>query len=141
VTSDWKWETASDTEGAGIVVVKKRKSGWKVLGLWKDGGYDIPKGHIEPGDGIFQTALRETYEESNISNLDFQWGKKYVRVKKLNIFLASTRQNPKIKKNKETGIYEHERADWLDWETMKEECYDYLVPAINWAQMKVENET
>lgn len=141
MTSKWNKKSAHKSKGAGIIVVKKRKSGWKVLGLWKDGGYDIPKGHVEVGDKIFQTALRETYEEARISDLKFQWDKKCIRIENLYVFLASTKENPKITLNKEEGVYEHEFAKWLDWETMKDKCYDYLLPAIKWAEMKVKDET
>ena len=134
----WTWDTAHETKGAGIIIVKKKKDNWKVLGLWANGGYDIPKGHVEADDKVFQTAIRETYEEARISNLDFQWGKVHIQIKNLFVFLASTEENPKIVLNKEENIFEHEFAKWLDWKTMKEECYDYLVPAIKWAEMKVE---
>ena len=63
MTGKWNWETAKTAPGAGIIVVKKFNNEWKVLGMWARGGYDIPKGHIEDGDDVFETALRETKEE------------------------------------------------------------------------------
>ena len=141
MANKWNRKTAHKTKGAGIIIVKKKKDGWKVLGLWKNGGYDIPKGHIEPGEKIFKAALRETYEETKINELNFQWGKKGARANKLFIFLASTTQEPKITFNKKDNEFEHEFADWLTWEEMKAECYDYLLPIIKWAEKKVVNAT
>ena len=97
--------------------------------------------HDTKGAGIVVAALRETYEETKINKLDFQWGKGGVRAHKLSVFLASTIQEPRITFNKEDNKFEHEFADWLSWEEMKAECYDYLLPIINWAEQKVTNAT
>ena len=72
----WTWETAPQSIGAGIVVVRKIDGEYKVLGLWSRGGYDIPKGHVEEGEGVFDTAIRETEEEASITDLYFKWGNK-----------------------------------------------------------------
>lgn len=141
MTNKWNWATAHDTKGAGIVVVKKQKDVWKVLGLWKHGGFDIPKGHIEEDEKVFEAALRETYEETKINKLNFQWGKRGVRAHKLSVFLASTTQEPRITFNKEDNKFEHEFAEWLSWEEMKADCYDYLLPIIKWAEQKVTSAT
>tara|TARA_Y100001937_G_scaffold121897_1_gene181411 strand:- start:453 stop:878 length:426 start_codon:yes stop_codon:yes gene_type:complete len=137
VTSNWSWSTAHKTTGSGIIVVKKINQSWKPLGLWAYGGFDIPKGHVEQGDDIFQTALREMTEEAGISKVDFKWGTEYIRIDNLFVYLASTNENPKIHFNKEENLYEHEYAKWTDWTEMKHYCYDYLVPAIEWAETKV----
>ena len=38
------------TPAAGIVVVRRFPSGWKILGLKLGGEYDLPKGKIDPGE-------------------------------------------------------------------------------------------
>ena len=136
----WSWKTAHLTPGSGIIIVKKINNEWKVLGMWARGGYDIPKGHIEEGEGVFETAVRETFEESNISELNFQWGKEYKIFDRLTVYLASTTQDPKVLKNKESGIFEHDRAEWLEWDVMEKGTYDYLKPAIRWAKKVVAGE-
>ena len=133
----WTWETAPNSPGAGIVVVKNINNQYKVLGLWSRGGYDIPKGHVEPGEEFFETALRETEEESNITELEFKWGSDYIISDRLRVYLAATTQEGKIVRNKESGILEHERLRWLDWDEMLEKTYDYIKPAILWAKGRV----
>lgn len=138
----WTWETAPDSPGAGIIIVRKFDDKWKVLGLWSHlrNYYDIPKGHIEGGDTPFETALRETAEECNITELDFIWGNEYIKLNKLIVYLATTTQDPKILKNKESGIYEHSSADWLEWDCIEEKAYEYLKAGFQWAKKKVDNE-
>tara|TARA_R100001082_G_scaffold34673_2_gene17970 strand:- start:161 stop:583 length:423 start_codon:yes stop_codon:yes gene_type:complete len=136
-TSKWSWETAHETTGSGIVIVKEVDEEYLPLGLWAYGGYDIPKGHVESGDDIFSTAVREAAEEASITELEFKWGKEYCRVDNLFVYLAVTEQQPKINFNEEEGLLEHEHAKWLTWKKMKEECYDYLFPAIMWAEERV----
>ena len=130
MTGKWNWETAKTAPGAGIIVVKKFNNEWKVLGMWARGGYDIPKGHIEDGDDVFENALRETKEEVGVDKLEFAWGLKPYKEGNLFIYLASTEQDAKILLNKESKIYEHEYAKWLTWEEMLEKTYDYLKPSI-----------
>jgi len=139
VTSDWSWDTAHKTTGSGVIVVKKISGSWKPLGLWAYGGFDISKGHVEDGDDVFKTALREMVEETGISEVKFEWDKDCIRLNNLFVYLASTKQDPKINFNNEEDIFEHEFAKWIEWEEMKEKCYDYLLPAIEWAERKICN--
>ena len=133
----WTWETAPKAAGAGIVVVRLVDDKYKVLGLWARGGYDIPKGHVEDGEDFFETALRETEEESNITELRFKWGLDYKKTDRLKVYLAETPQQGKIIRNKESGILEHEHLKWMDWDEMTEKTYEYLRPTIGWAKERV----
>jgi 8-oxo-dGTP pyrophosphatase MutT (NUDIX family) len=133
----WTWETAPQAPGAGIVVVRLIDNNYKVLGLWARGGYDIPKGHVEEGEDFFQTAIRETEEESNITDLHFKWGLDYRKTDRLRVYLAETTQEGKIVRNKESGILEHEHLRWMDWDEMIEKTYEYLKPAIEWSKERV----
>ena len=132
-----KKKVAEKRPGSGIVIVKKIDNEWKVLGLQVYGKYDIPKGVIEDAEDPLSAAMRETQEEANITQVNFDWGLESFSVSHLTVFLASTTQDAEIIKNPHTGIYEHHSADWLDWEDMKSKAYGYLVPAIQWAQDKV----
>ena len=49
----------SKKPGAGIVIVKYFDGVPKILGLMDDDAYDLPKGSMEPGENILQTALRD----------------------------------------------------------------------------------
>tara|TARA_B100000085_G_C18425301_1_gene464486 strand:+ start:89 stop:514 length:426 start_codon:yes stop_codon:yes gene_type:complete len=134
----WTWETAPHSPGAGIVVVRLVEDNYKVLGLWARGGYDIPKGHVENGEGFLETAIRETQEESSITDLQFKWGKKPIIVDQLKVYLAETKEIGKVVVNEHSGILEHEHLKWMNWDEMHEKTYHYLRPAILWAKESVE---
>jgi len=124
-------------DGAGVVVVKKIDEDWKVLALRLYGRYDIPKGGIEDGEDPFSTAIRETEEESSITDLSFKWGKTPTVISgkaNITVYVAETEQDPAVKKNPHTGIFEHHGAEWIDWDLMEERVYGYLKPAIVWAR-------
>ena len=125
--------------GAGIVVVKDFDGEWKVLALSIKGSYDIPKGIIENDEDTLSAAMRETAEEANISNLDFQWDLDTFKASQVTVYLASTTQDPSITENPDTGIREHDSAEWIDWDSMISGVYGYLKPAIVWAKEKVES--
>lgn len=125
--------------GAGIVVVRKFGDEWKVLGLNLNGAYDLPKGKTDPGETPFQTAVRETYEESGIDKLKFTWGTASKSIKHLKFFIAETYQDAYIPQNPQSGIYEHDSAEWLSFEEIKPKSYGYLLPIIEWAQSIVIN--
>ena len=120
--------------GSGIVVVRKFDDEWKVLGLKLEGQFDLPKGKMEKGETEFQAALRETLEESGIDDLDFKWGQQSTSIKHLTFFVAQTSQDAYIPQNPESGIYEHDSAEWVSFQKMKSKCYGFLVPVVDWAE-------
>jgi bis(5'-nucleosidyl)-tetraphosphatase len=125
--------------GSGIIVVKLFSSGWKVLALEAlDSVLDIPKGAIDPGETPLEAALRETREESGITNLDFTWGMKSIVNGDITCYIAQTQQEPVIAKNPHTHIVEHTRATWVDWFFLEANTYDFLKPCVRWAQEIVE---
>ena len=42
--------------------------------LYDKKSYDLPKGHLNEGESYLEAAVRETYEESSVSELAFPWG-------------------------------------------------------------------
>ncbi len=55
------------TESAGGVVINKKG---EVLVVSQHGtSWSLPKGHVDPGEGILEAAKREIYEESGIRSL------------------------------------------------------------------------
>ena len=118
--------------GAGIVVVKYFNKNPRILGLMDDNSFDLPKGAMDPGESILQTALRETEEESGITHLQFNWGLKFISLNNLTIFIAVTDEDPVIKPNPTTGELEHKYAKWLQFD----EHYfkPKLQPAVVWAK-------
>lgn len=119
--------------GAGIVVLKELADEYRVLCLRLHNDYDIPKGIMESGESPIQAAIRETGEEAGIYDLDFRWGRKSIKLSALTIFIAVTTDEPTIMKNPQTGILEHDDADWLTFDEALDGVYGYLKPAIVWA--------
>lgn len=87
--------------------------------------WDLPKGHVDPGETNRQCALRELVEETGIEasqiviDEDFKFKSKYE---------VSYKKNPGVKKKKTLIIYlaqlikpvkivptEHEGFEWIKW--------------------------
>ena len=111
---------------AGVVLFRKENS--KILFLllhYPSGHWDFVKGKMEKGETTHQTAIRETLEETGITDIvflddfeewieyNFQFQKELVH-KKVVFFLAET-------KTKEVSIsHEHIDYTWMDYQTAME---------------------
>ena len=127
--------------GAGIILLKEdaaEPSGFKVLSLVCKNINDIPKGAIDPGETAFEAAVRETYEEAKISDLEFRWGLKNLVYEQLTFFIAVTTQEPTITANPHTGIIEHDYAVWLTWDEFEKNTKNFIIPGITWGYKIVQ---
>ena len=115
---------------AGIIVVRKFANGLKVLGLSLYGKYDIPKGKIESGESVFEAAMRETYEETGITDLSFPYGLQSITSGHVTVYIGKTSRDPIIRQNPQTGIFEHHGASWLNWDELILKVYPHLRPLI-----------
>ena len=105
--------------------------------------YDIPKGCIDFGEYVFDCALRETFEESNLKRTDFikflveTEDKAFRCGEGLVLFLGeinfSAIPNIKIKINPHTGIYEHINFLLLPKEKIKNKLLSFLNESIDWS--------
>jgi len=111
---------------AGIVLFRKDSS--KILFLllhYPSGHWDFVKGKMEKGESFHQTAIRETREETGITDIvflddfeewieyNFQYQGELVH-KKVVFYLAET-------KSKEVSIsHEHLDYTWMDYQTAME---------------------
>ena len=83
--------------------------------------WDLPKGHVDPGETILQAAQRELFEETGISMPEishdggFRFEHEYSpggdsqRRKQLTIFLGHLQEAVEIVPT------EHEGFEWFDW--------------------------
>jgi 8-oxo-dGTP pyrophosphatase MutT (NUDIX family) len=111
--------------------------------------WDLPKGHVDPGETETQCALRELWEETGIEadairldpkflyTLDYQvrWREAggQLRDKQLVVFLAELTKPAEIK------LTEHLGYQWFDWNPphrIQEQTIDGLLAAVE--RMKLE---
>ena len=62
---------------AGVVVVRRENTGWRVLVLRAYRNWDFPKGMVELDEAPLDAAIRETAEETPIADLTLRWGEGY----------------------------------------------------------------
>ena len=131
---------------AGIVLFRKDESKKLFLLLhYPSGHWDFVKGKIEKGESIHQTAIRETEEETGITDIKFienfeQWinynfkhqGK--LIQKKVVFFLAET-------KTKEVKIsHEHTGYAWMDYNSsMEKTTFDNAKLVLTKAEKLLSN--
>lgn len=112
------------TKACGFLIIRDDPSPSFLLMRHRD-RWDLPKGHIDPGESNFECALRELKEETGISVSDievvesFKFKHSYTvrsnrsgnvpKKKKLIIFLAKLIRPVEIK------VTEHEAYEWFDW--------------------------
>lgn len=127
---------------AGIVLFRREKS--KVVFLllhYPSGHWDFVKGKMEKGETTHETAIRETREETGITDItflesfeewieyNFQYQGELVH-KKVVFFLAETRtEDVKIS-------HEHLDYTWMDYNTsMEKTTFDNAKTVLTRAQM------
>jgi|TARA_R110000823_G_scaffold199313_2_gene330460 8-oxo-dGTP pyrophosphatase MutT (NUDIX family) len=123
---------------SGIIVFRNNNNNPEVLGLIalpkhrkrSKGRYDVPKGMIDEGETVIQSAFRECFEETHleprlISKVPITYGH-------LVLWLGEVMPDDKIilGKNPYTGKIEHEGYEWLSIKTLKNNCLNYLRPFI-----------
>lgn len=128
---------------AGIVPVRFENRQPLFLLLEHKGYWDFPKGKQEDGENIFDTAMRETQEETTLveGDLNFKWGKvnktsdKYKRKPKYaTYFIAETEvKEIGLPVNPEIGRPEHESYAWLTYEEAKSILTDRVSKILDWA--------
>jgi len=107
---------------AGAVIF--REEGDKIYYLllhYQSGHWDFPKGIIEKGEKIEETAKREVKEETGIENIEFvegfkEWIKYFFRVKGRTIFKIVTFLLAETKQKKVKISWEHIGFKWLPYE-------------------------
>ena len=131
---------------AGVVVVRRENDDWKFLILRCYGNWDFPKGMVEEGEEPLQTALRETEEETTITDLDFAWGmgfhetEPYGAGKVARYYLAQTsRVDLVLPVNPDLGKPEHEEYRWVNATAAFSLLPPRLIPILDWASSKLEN--
>lgn len=127
-------------EVGGFIIFKNDQNGIKILSLFKHNGQiDLPKGRKDITDQtILYTAIRETFEETNIlldkNEILLSTGKQFHH---MTFFIAKTNKKPEIKKNPVTNLYEHDSFAWLTPEEFIANAPKYLIKPVIWAIRKI----
>jgi 8-oxo-dGTP pyrophosphatase MutT (NUDIX family) len=131
---------------AGIVLFRKVESKKLFLLLhYPSGHWDFVKGKMEKGESTHQTAIRETEEETGITDItfledfeewieyNFQYQGELVN-KKVVFFLAETKtEDVKIS-------HEHQNYAWMDYNTsMEKTTFDNAKTVLTKAQTLLSN--
>jgi bis(5'-nucleosidyl)-tetraphosphatase len=131
---------------AGIVIFRKEESKKLFLLLhYPSGHWDFVKGKMEKGESTRQTAVRETQEETGITDITFvkkfeewiEYNFKYqgeLVQKKVVFFLAET-------KTKEIKIsHEHSGYTWMDYNSsMEKTTFDNAKTVLTKAHQLLSN--
>ena len=113
--------------GAGCIIMKDDK----ILALVRpDGKYDLPKGHQDKTETVWECAQRETYEECGLW-FEFAEVRGLIEIEALSLYLvAYKRGSIKIKPNPETGEKEHDGYEWVSPFAFVLQCLPYMIPHI-----------
>ena len=135
---------AEESLSCGIVLAREADTGWMTLLLRAWHHWDFPKGLCEEGETPLEAAVREVLEETGISEVEFEWGERYMdtgpysRGKTARYFLArTTAEDVVMGPSPETGEPEHHEWRWVSFD----EAYDLTAPrvrnVVQWARQVI----
>jgi 8-oxo-dGTP pyrophosphatase MutT (NUDIX family) len=129
---------------AGVVVVRKAEDAWLFLLLRAYRNWDFPKGLIDAGEDPLDAAVRETREETSITDLAFPWGtgwidtEPYAGGKISRYYLAETTQSDLVLPIcASLGRPEHHEYRWFGFEDARSRLSPRLIRVIEWARERM----
>ena len=131
---------------AGVIVVRKQAGDWQYLFLRAFRNWDFPKGETEPGESFLEAAVRDTREETGITELDFSWGEVFKETAPYNrgtklarYYLAQTSEDQVVfAVNPRIGGPEHHEVRWLSYPELEKLSPPRLLSVISWAHGMVD---
>lgn len=113
---------------------------WLTLILRSWDYWDFPKGQVEDGENMKNAAIREVFEETGISDLQFPWGSAFACTSvyskdKIAYYCVARTETIDINLNPNpvTGLLEHEEFRWIPWSDTPQYLSPRLYPILDWA--------
>lgn len=133
---------------AGVIVCRRSQGKWLFLLLRAYGFWDFPKGIVEKGEDPAAAAIRETEEETTITDLDFSWGYSFRdtgpynnKSKIARYYIAETKTEAvELPVNPEIGKPEHDAYRWVTYNEALHMIAPRVRSALEWA-MKIIGRT
>jgi len=114
---------------------------WRCLVLRAYRNWDFPKGLPEPGEELLQAALRETTEETGLTDLELPWGEDYRETepyskgKVARLYLAlSSLGDVSLPVSVELGRPEHHEFRWVSFADAQALLPQRFWPILQWAR-------
>jgi bis(5'-nucleosidyl)-tetraphosphatase len=130
---------------AGVVVVRRTADTRRYLLLRAGSYWDFPKGMVEPGEDPLAAAIRETEEETTLTDLDFRWGKAYIETepygknKIARYYVAESNTGEvDLPVSAELGHPEHDEYRWLEYEAAQPLLVPRVLAVLAWAQKIIQ---
>ncbi len=134
---------------SGILLFRKQKT-LQFLLMKHSTRWDLPKGHLDPGETKRQAALRELSEETGLQALDVWLDAHFVFE---NRYWVSYKRNGDKKQLKELTIYlgflvhdktivitEHEGYEWFDWSPPHRIQAETINPLLEQVELHFESQ-
>ncbi len=132
------------TLSAGVVVVRRKANAWHFLLLRAGHYWDFPKGMVEPGEDPLAAAIRETEEETTLTDLDFRWGhaftetEPYGKNKIARYYVAESKTGEvDLPVSAELGHPEHDEFRWLSYDEARPLLVPRVQAVLDWAKGKI----
>lgn len=129
---------------AGVIIVRFFDEAPRYLLLRAYRYWDFPKGEVEAGVTLLETAKREASEETGLTDLSFRWGtdhyrtEKYARNKMACYFVVESRRGePDLPVSPELGRPEHHEWRWVDVVEGRRLLVPRVRAALDWAHRMV----
>ena len=128
------------TLSAGVVVVRRFDDRYRYLLLRVRDYWDFPKGMVEPGEDPLAAAIRETEEETTLTDLDFRWGRAYLETepygknKIARYYLAESKTGEvNLPVSAELGHPEHDEFRWMEYDAARGLLVPRVLAVLDWA--------
>lgn len=139
-----KKPVAAKILSCGVVPVRFAWGDWQLLVLRAYRNWDFPKGLAEPDEDPLEAAIRETTEETGITDLEFVFGEDYKETvpyagnKVARYYVAETRvEKIALPVSLELGRPEHDEWRWVTCDQAEDLLPPRLTHVLEWVRQRI----